>query len=84
MLQLAKQTQAQAKHKKMTINCTYNSTSTPDGTTGLANCTTTPATDDILAINGFSYGDILTNFFIFLIMVALVFGFILNKTINKK
>mgnify|MGYP001256691923 CR=1 FL=1 len=34
--------------------------------------------------NGFSNGDILTNFFLFLIIVGLVFGFILKMVIKRK
>ena len=33
---------------------------------------------------GFSYGDILTNYFLFIIMVACVFRFIINKFMFKK
>jgi hypothetical protein len=33
---------------------------------------------------GFSYGEILTNYFLFIIMVACVFGFIINKFLFKK
>ncbi len=33
---------------------------------------------------GFSYGDILTNYFLFIIMVAMITGFLINKFIIRR
>jgi hypothetical protein len=35
-------------------------------------------------INGLTYGEVLTNFFLFLLIIGLVFGFILRTTIKTK
>lgn len=42
----------------------------------------TIATSTQKTINGFTYGDILTNYFIFIILIGCVAGFLINKFVK--
>jgi len=45
---------------------------------------TTGSTTDTMAYNGFSFGEIVLCFFVFIIMIAKVFSFITGRFIKKK
>jgi hypothetical protein len=74
-----RQRSSETDFKKMQINCLYNSVDTSTPATGF-NCTA----PDLAASGGFFYGELLTNYFLFVIIIAGIFGFVYKNFIRKR
>jgi hypothetical protein len=68
----------------MSFQYSTSSCTTVESETVVDTATTTATTTQVLAYNGMTYGDIVISLFLFLILLGMFFGGLLNRLIGVK